>query len=469
MGEYHGRLRRNLLIGCAVFIVVLCAVYGIIAGTLYTRSLLKRYNEDLKHIMNYVAQKADGDDLRACAASGQKSEKYEALQLFLNEYVDAAGLEYIYIIKFNKEKTLMVNLCSSTNARERAAGEGDMPLLETTDAYSQETLNKYIAAWSAFGATFFEEKSEFGDYYTGCLPLKARDGDVIGLICADFEIASVHKNAASFTAANVVLAFLICVVSAAVLVFWLGRNVTQPIEELEASARRFAERDRSSNRRDTRFLLFVPPKIRVKNEVKSLSDALMKMTDEMKNYVDEVVLAEEREKNAKEEAAGLQTIAYQDALTRVKSKAAYKERTEELAREIECGSARFAIVMVDLNYLKKINDSYGHANGDKYLIGTSKLVCEAYKHSPVYRVGGDEFVVVLTGEDYDMRDELLADLRARLRETAGDASKEPWERYSAACGMAEFEGTPDETVGTVFTRADETMYKNKVIMKKEMS
>ena len=469
MGEYHGRLRRNLLIGCAVFIVVLCTVYGILSGALYTRSLLKRYNENLRLIMSYVAQKADGDDLRACLAAGQPSEKYAELQSFLNEYVDAAGLEYLYIIKFNKEKTVMVNVCSATSAKERAAGEEDMPLLETTDAYSQETLNKYIAAWNAFGATFFEEISEYGDYYPGCLPLKAKNGDVIALICADFDVAEVHKNASSFTAANVVLTFLICVVSAAVLVFWLGKNVTHPIEELEASARRFAERDRSENRRDTRFLLFVPPKIRVKNEVKSLSDALMKMTDEMKNYVDEVVLAEEREKSAKEEAAGLQTIAYQDALTRVKSKAAYKERTEELAREINGGSARFAIVMVDLNFLKKINDSYGHANGDKYLIGTSKIVCEVYKHSPVYRVGGDEFVVVLTGEDYETRDELLEELRAKLRETAGDVSKEPWERYSAACGMAEYRGDPDETVGAVFTRADETMYKNKVIMKKEMS
>lgn len=60
-----------------------------------------------------------------------------------------------------------------------------------------------------------------------------------------------------------------------------------------------------------------------------------------------------------------------------------------------------------MNDLKKVNDFYGHDAGDRHILSAKKLICDVFKHSPVYRIGGDEFTVILTGTDYENGIELL--------------------------------------------------------------
>jgi len=56
----------------------------------------------------------------------------------------------------------------------------------------------------------------------------------------------------------------------------------------------------------------------------------------------------------------------------------------------------FGVIGCDVNGLKKINDTLGHKAGDEYICAACKMLCEYFKHSPVFRIGGDEFVVILT-------------------------------------------------------------------------
>ena len=124
-----------------------------------------------------------------------------------------------------------------------------------------------------------------------------------------------------------------------------------------------------------------------------------------------------------------------------------------------------AIIMVDLNRLKYVNDTYGHEKGDFYIKGSCKMICDLFKHSPVYRFGGDEFVVVLTGDSYDVRGELLEMARNAFLKSGAREENDPWKRFSAAVGMSEYTGDPNERVDDVFKRADENMYEYKVKMK----
>ena len=124
----------------------------------------------------------------------------------------------------------------------------------------------------------------------------------------------------------------------------------------------------------------------------------------------------------------------------------------------------YGIVMFDLNDLKRINDEFGHDKGDLYLKSACDLICRVYRHSPVFRVGGDEFVAVLHGEDYGLRDRLLKIFDRRCRETAALAGR-PWERVEAARGMAVFDPLSDGGVEDVLRRADENMYDHKRAMK----
>lgn len=154
-------------------------------------------------------------------------------------------------------------------------------------------------------------------------------------------------------------------------------------------------------------------------------------------------------------------IANTDALTHVKNDLAYTAMRNKLNSEIqEQSSLEFALVFCDLNGLKTVNDTYGHEAGDKYIQNGCGIVCEVYDRSPVYRIGGDEFVVVLRGADYQNRKEKFLLLHERIREAEIIESIDAG-RASLAAGMAEYQPGKDMDVRDVQGRADAAMYQEK--------
>ena len=91
------------------------------------------------------------------------------------------------------------------------------------------------------------------------------------------------------------------------------------------------------------------------------------------------------------------------------------------------------------------------------------IICDVFKHSSVYRIGGDEFVALLQRTDYHDREQLLLEVRKRFQDSFSDTAKNPWQRYSAAIGIAVYE--PGDDVEAVFNRADQAMYQEKARMK----
>ena len=159
----------------------------------------------------------------------------------------------------------------------------------------------------------------------------------------------------------------------------------------------------------------------------------------------------------------IEGLAYKDALTGLSNKAAYDAKTEELQGDIQGGNAEFAIVMVDLNYLKKINDTYGHEIGNDYINRLCHKIISVFPEQDIYRIG-DEFVVVVYGKMYHEREERIKSLRESMRNQHENPDK-PWKNVSAAVGVAVYDPNFDSSVKTVFERADEDMYANKVAMK----
>ena len=151
-----------------------------------------------------------------------------------------------------------------------------------------------------------------------------------------------------------------------------------------------------------------------------------------------------------------------DALTGVKSKHAYVEEEGRINAAIARGQFDpFAIAVCDVNGLKEINDSHGHAAGDELICRASSEICNIFDHSPVFRYGGDEFVVILRGRDYNNRAALLQMLEAINRD------EEKNRGAVIACGLAEFRPGEDASVAAVFERADGAMYENKKQLKSE--
>lgn len=121
--------------------------------------MYERYDDKLDDILNYITNQTDLDDLYECVIKGERSEKYEKLQQLLNGMVDDFELFYLYSV-FIRDK-LMVNICSATSNEERAKGETDMPLLDTSDAYPEEELKKFSDAIAKDDISYFEENSEW--------------------------------------------------------------------------------------------------------------------------------------------------------------------------------------------------------------------------------------------------------------------------------------------------------------------
>ena len=158
-------------------------------------------------------------------------------------------------------------------------------------------------------------------------------------------------------------------------------------------------------------------------------------------------------------------VMRRDPLTNVSNRIAYEDKEKYLQAEInsETGS-EFAIALFDVNNLKLVNDSYGHDAGDEYLIRACHLICNVFKHSPVYRIGGDEFVAVLTGKDYDDRDLLLKEMNERMSPYTKELPLPP-DFISVACGISAYDPKTDLSIQDVVKRADEAMYNNKTAMK----
>ena len=154
-------------------------------------------------------------------------------------------------------------------------------------------------------------------------------------------------------------------------------------------------------------------------------------------------------------------VAYKDSLTGVKSKHAYVEEEQRIADLIYCGKAEpFAVVVCDVNGLKHINDTLGHKAGDAYICSASEMICEYYKHSPVFRIGGDEFAVILRGHDYENRHEILDAINGQIVQHLNTGE------VVASLGMADFNPDSDNTFHAVFARADGLMYERKQELKR---
>lgn len=155
-------------------------------------------------------------------------------------------------------------------------------------------------------------------------------------------------------------------------------------------------------------------------------------------------------------------MANRDALTGVKNLHAYTNSVNQLEDSLKDKQIKdnpFAIGVFDINGLKQVNDTYGHSAGDDFIKSACEIICEIYKHSPVFRIGGDEFVVILKGSDYIRRDELFIEFKKKQRENRKKGV------VTLAGGMSDFNPKMDACVQDVFRRADSRMYEYKKIFK----
>ncbi len=162
------------------------------------------------------------------------------------------------------------------------------------------------------------------------------------------------------------------------------------------------------------------------------------------NNIDDQV---RREQDYERKLAAARSRANLDTLTGVKNRMAYDSMSQNLARQIEDGqSVRYAIALCRVLGLGHVNQTQGKDAGNRLIREGCAIICNTFKHSPVFRVGGDQFAAIAQGHDYETIDalaEALKDSNRKNRESGGAV---------IACGIARYDGSG--SVAAVFERAD---------------
>jgi diguanylate cyclase (GGDEF) domain len=185
-------------------------------------------------------------------------------------------------------------------------------------------------------------------------------------------------------------------------------------------------------------------------------DEIGKLTRTFKQLVNHV----------KEHISDLNQRVYVDALTSVRNKGAFSAAVEELQEQMDRNENKpvFAVGIFDCDNLKLINDRFGHDKGDVYLKTACRLICSVFQHSPVFRIGGDEFAVIMRNEDFKNRETLVRQFDASAHEICASAVNS-WEEVHVAVGVAVYDPQLDTYVIDTVRRADKTMYANKRVRK----
>lgn len=198
------------------------------------------------------------------------------------------------------------------------------------------------------------------------------------------------------------------------------------------------------------------------DEISVLSQHTASMISEMQKHIDKIMTISGELLSANERAERFSELAHKDAMTGLESKMSYYEAINRIDEEIRSGKAQFAIIIIDLNNLKKINDELGHNHGDLMIKKLADLIGSYFFEYHAYRIGGDEFAVIIEGEDSRSALALTANFRSFIESQSGKYKSVP---FSAAVGCSNFRKGVDKSTQDVFERADNEMYGNKIQMK----
>ena len=233
---------------------------------------------------------------------------------------------------------------------------------------------------------------------------------------------------------EILIASLLVLIALGFVARWFANSITKPLEELTAAAE---EVDRGNF--DVRL------DYEGDDEVGRLTSTFRTLAGHVKEHISD-----------------LNRKVYVDALTSVRNKGAFSAELDVLQDQVDKDPEKteFGICVFDCDDLKLINDSFGHDKGDIYLKTASRLICRVFQHSPVFRIGGDEFSVVLRNEDYANRDELARRFGIEAEHINSTASS-AWEEVRITMGLAVYEPGTDRAVIDTVRRADKRMYENK--------
>ena len=301
----------------------------------------------------------------------------------------------------------------------KAHGDKDVTVTENANKMTQANTDKYVVRYKYDGEDF---------------------AMVFDTLENGMKLAIEVDYAAAFASRGVLLRWILGIgvllgVMMVGVAYYYASRLTRSLRDLTDASHRIANGD----------LRVQIPDVDTNDEVADLTKSIKTVVNSLKTYT-----------------VDMETKAFVDQMTKVKNKSAFNSMVESIDEQIRDGVARFAVVMCDLNYLKVTNDKFGHSAGDEAITRAAHVICEHFPLSQVFRIGGDEFVVILTEHDFRIRQKLIYEFGEHLKQL--DNNPHDIKNLSLSYGASEFHAGEDPDFNTVFKRADDRMY----LMKQEL-
>ena len=367
-------------------------------------------------------------------------------------------------LKEGQDKSL--NVCymidgERTVDEEKSSGTDKYLYLGDTyyNGYEENTLEWNTWETGKRQDGFVEWDNAWGHTYSCYTPLII-DGKKLGIIGTEIEVETVNKGILMNTLEQTGLIAAILVVGLIVMLVLIRMRLIRKILKLENAMLKY------STTKETTIADEIEKSFAGRDEIDSLGRQFISMVREVAEYMQKMIRANRQLEVSRKREHEMSELAIRDSLTGIRNKTAYDREVFKIEQEIADGETTFGVAMCDLNYLKKINDNYGHEKGDMAIQKLCRIICVTFAHSPVFRIGGDEFVVILKNSDYEQVDKLIEKFNSELEAQATDDTVEMWEAPSAAIGYELYDEKRDHvSYESVFKRADGEMYRKKTEMK----
>ena len=377
--------------------------------------------------------------------------EYGEIQEWLRRFQDVNHVECVYLIHSDLKRERVIYVVDA--AYEDTCTPGMFDSFTEIDKKAMETPEK--------GFTVdITNTAEYGWLLSVGLPVFDEGHSILCYVGVDLYMNDVmavrDQNLLIMTGLMVLLAVIISCIG----ILLVDRFIVRPVNVLSQASEEYCCEDVNETHHT-----FADLNINTGDELEALASSMVRMEQDINNHISNLVATTRELLNSREHEMELDRQANIDALTRVRNKRAYNRETVRLDEEIEQGQARFGIAVIDMNELKSLNDRYGHEKGDAAIKALCAIICAVFRHSPVFRFGGDEFTVILERYDLENIDVLLNNFDAEVRRRKDDPALPPWEKISAAIGCAFYQPDTDKNTEAVFKRADAAMYDKKRQMK----
>ena len=408
----------------------------------------KMVRQSMLSMSNTAASLVDGDVAGGFTADDVGSEDYEYILSQLSAFQNNTDIEYIYMVRQDGDDHYVFVMDADP---------------EDPADFGEEVLITEALRSAAKGKAMVDDepaRDEWGNFYSAYSPVLDSEGRIACIIGVDYDADWYDRKILENSVSVGVISVLSVILTLLILLIVTG-NIRKKFAELNSDLSTLAtdvdelatdlvsdagykRPEKSAAEEDTEIYNDLSA-----DDIEALSGRIRSMHTDIKAYIDHV-----HEK------------ALTDALTGVGNTAAYMERTEKLEPAIAGGTAAFHVAVFDINYLKHMNDEYGHMCGDRVIRAAAELIAGAFGDSNAFRIGGDEFIAIAEGvSDEEMTAKLagLDDDIARYNE----ANRDKDGILSISKGQASYIPGEDVTFKSVFSRADKDMYESKVRFHKE--